>query len=214
MGLTDTLNPGSDGTSRDSLNSPKGPDLDGSFQPIRGRNLAAAASTGVSGSQPTGRAPPALTSGALDSEAAHVRAPCAVMPIASLINLAIPISVRSVLPAHISPTLLTVERRVRALPTFREIDAKLAPYRARWVGRLPAGSPARSINLPLLHLLVNRFGYPDRRTVLDIAAGMPIAGDIPVCDTIQPRETLEECTSGIVERNATAIGRVQRFRNT
>ena len=187
--------------------------------PSRGRNVAALAATGVAGKQPICRALPSLIVGSPGSKAEHVRAACAASPVASLINLALPMRVRNLLSPHISDPAGTVARRSRAMDTFRDIAAKLAPYAQRWAGRLPAGSPATLINLPLLHLLVHRFDYPDKDIVRDLVDGMPIAGPIPERPTLLPRVKdatmpVSERLGGIGARNKCAIDRVERFRAT
>lgn len=151
--------------------------------------------------------------------AAHVRATRAVVPIASLINVAIPIRVRSVLSGDIWNPDGAPSRRNRAIVTFRDIDANHPPYRARWPNRLPAGSPARALNSPLLRLPGARFDYPDKRVAQNMALGMPIAGDIPACDALLSREkpattTMGHWAAGIGARNSAAIGRVEGFRST
>ena len=166
-------------SSRDSLNAISGPALVPSFAPSRGRGLPALAATAVSGTQPAGRALPSLIFGRPDSADEHVRAACAASPLASLINLALPMRVENPLSAHVPDPSGTTERRPRALETFRDVDDKLSHRGEAWSRRLGPDSPARNINLPLLHLPARRFDYVGHSIVNDVAAGMPISGDIP-----------------------------------
>ena len=205
---------------RDSTKRPIGPPvLDKNFAPSRGRNVAALAATAVAGSQPVCRALPSLIVGKPDSPAEHVRAACSAAPVASLINLALSTRVRNLLSSHLQGPAGTIARRPRALSTFHEVDLKPTAYRSKWAAKIPPMSPAKAINRPILHLLVRRFDYPDASIANDIAGGMPISGDVPVCDTLKPREkpatmAEDEWIATRPQRNANAIDRVQRFRRT
>ena len=132
-------------------------DADDIFAPISGRALDAQASAGVSGRQPLGRALPSLIVGAPDSTAAHFRDASAASPSASLVNMAAPGLVNELISSTVRVPGAFLARRRAAMATFREVPEKLEPYRAGWSARLPADSPARVVNPPLLHLLAMRF---------------------------------------------------------
>ena len=205
--------------SRDLIFDPSGPVLEKNPTPIEKRDLAALAATAVSGMQPSGRALPTLVVGAPSTSAEHISAACAASPLDSLINIAFPMRVKSLLSSHLSDPSGTVNRRARALGTFRDIDMKLPPYRKTWTDRPGPSSPARNINQPLLHLLVKRFDFPDKEIVNSVADGMPIAGDIPSIPGLKPRAkpdvlSMAEWAAGIADRNVNAIGRAKRFRGT
>ena len=219
ISLLDNLPPSGTPNGGAKVVIPTGPVLGPNFAPSRGRRVSSLAATGVAGRQPTGRALPSLIVGAPDSVSAHVCAARAVSPVASLINLALPMRVRSLLSSHLSDAKGTVARRNNAVEVFRDISDKMAPYRVVWAAKLPEGSPAREINLPLLHLLVKRFDYPDSQIINDLRTGMPIAGVIPECKTLEPRAkpaklTTQEWIERMPERNKKAIGRAERFRHT
>ena len=59
----------------------------------------------------------------------------------------------------------------------------------RWVACLPSSAPNRHLNFPLLHFLINVFGYADRALCADLSEGMHICGRIPFCHTLAPRVT-------------------------
>ena len=95
----------------------------------------------------------------------------------------------------------------------------VAKYRNTWADRLPVGSPARNINLPLLHVLVRRFDYADKEITNDISRRMPIAGDIPTCPVLSMGEktasdTKDNWSKNLPDRNKRNIDRVQAFRST
>ena len=189
------------------------------FIPSRGRDLRANSAMAVAGTQPSGRALPSLIVGPPTTPAEHVRAAMAVSPVASLINAAVPGGAKVVLAAIIRDPTTVAARREGAIATFREVCDTLEPYRARWAGALEADSPARMLNLPLLHVLAKRSGYVDSSIVDDIARGMPIAGDILPSGALLPREkaaetTLGEWAKGMSTRNAETIARVEKFRNS
>ena len=193
--------------------------LDASFVPSRGRALGANAAAGVTGRQPAGHALPSLIAGSPGTPGDHVRAALAVSPLASLVNAAVPPTAKALISETIRDPAAMVLRRRTAIAAFRAVAVKLAPYRKKWSENLPPGSPARALNLPLLHILVKRNGYVDSSIVDDMALGMPIAGEIGVTGALKPRErpaetTLEEWTRGVPERNKEVIDRVGRFRNS
>ena len=199
---------------RDKRVCPYGPAETNDFIPSRGRVMSALAATAISGSPPSGRALPSLIRVSPQSAAEHVRAARVVSPIASLITVAFPSAVRNLLSSHLADPVGTVARRVRALDTFRSISAKLQHYR-----NANDESPSGHINLPLLLLLVRRFNYADQKIIEDLMLGMPIAGDIPECQSLMPRVkpatlSMEEWSKLIPERNKEAINRVERFRTT
>ena len=176
-------------------------DVGSVFAPSRGRALDAQASTGVSGRQPLGRAMPSLIDGAPDSVAAHIRAASAVSPVASLVNIAAPGQVNGLIASMLRNPGATATRRREAMAASLEVSGKQDPYRKGWSERLPADSPFRVINLPLLHLLVKRFGYSDSGVLCDIARSMPISGEIAATGCSAPREkgalsTLEDWPNG------------------
>ena len=204
---------------RDQQTSETQPDINQSFVPSRGRTIEGVAAAAVSGRQPSGRALPSLVLGEHSIPSEHVTAALAVSPLASLINTALPMRARGVMAAQVNDPTTCVERRNNALETSNVANSKLQEYRTPWADRLPASSPARNINLPLLRVLVERFNYEDRKIANDISRGMPIAGDIPTCPVLTPREsaaseTLEYWPRSIIPRNKEAIDRAQKFRNT
>ena len=184
-----------------------------------GGNVSALAAAAVSGAKPSGRALPSLIVGSPSSPAELVRSARAASPLASLINLALPMRIKNLLSPHLSDPVGAVERRARSLMTFRDVDWKLSPYRKSWTYRLDPKSPARNINLSLLHLLVKRFDYPDCEIANELMNGMPIAGDIPSRPGLQPRDRpallpMTDWAGNLAERNKKAIQRAQRFRET
>ena len=134
--------------------------------------------------------------------------------------MAFPQHVRNLLSPHISNPVGIISRRSRALGalgTFRDIETKLEPYRAKWSESLPTDAPSRLINIPLLLLIARRCGYPDKDIIEDLACGMPIAGEIPDRSALRPRAktatmTEKDWTQGIPARNKLTIDRVELFR--
>ena len=137
------------------------------FPPSRGRVVTALAATAVGGTHPAGRPLPSLIVGAPSSPAGHARATRAAAPLASLVNLALPMRLKTLLSSLAADPAGTVGRRARALETFRYVDAVPPRRRDGWPRRLGTDSAARNVNLPLLHLLARRFGYVDQNIVGD-----------------------------------------------
>ena len=149
----------------------------------------------------------------------HVQAARAVVPLAALINTALPGPIRRLISPQVSTPSTTIGRRFSALTALKEVHSNVSKYRSAWADRLPAGSPARNINLPLLRVLVRRFDYADKEITNDISRGMPIAGDFPTRPVLASREkaatdTMENWTKNLPGRNKRAIGRVHEFRPT
>ena len=104
------------------------------FPPSRGRVVTALAATAVGGTHPAGRPLPSLIVGAPSSPAGHARATRAAAPLASLVNLALPMRLKTLLSSLAADPAGTVDRRARALETFRDVDA--APHAAAMDGLL------------------------------------------------------------------------------
>ena len=189
------------------------------FVPSRGRDLAALAATGATGIQPPGKALPSIILGHHTLPSEHVNAALIANPIAALLNVALPPGVKRCCQRIVADPSGVVAARQHALSTLEAIVPSVAHLRERWASCLPAGSPARRLNLPVLHMLARVGGYPDTSVVDDIARGMPIAGTIPPSAALQPRDrpaatTVPQWRAGIPTRNAETINRVEKFRTT
>ena len=189
------------------------------FTPSRGRDISGTVYAGAAQNQPTGRALPSLILGTWHSAEDHVRAASHINPYAELINTSLTQRVKSTLLACATRPDDTKTRRGVALASFEQLSVDLDPIRARWAAQLPAQSPARSINFPLISSLTTKFEYEDTEFVRDLSMGMPIAGPIPPTPGLTTRKraaqsSYAEWQRGIPKRNVDVINRVTKAQGT
>ena len=111
-------------------------------------------------------------------------------------------------PEGVSALRASVSVHLAHLGRFME------PFRLRGVARLPSSAPNRHLNLPLLHLLINVFGYADRALCADLSEGMYICGRIPLSPTLVPRVTPAKRSdarlyAGLADRNRRIVRAVR-----
>ena len=74
------------------------------------------------------------------------------------------------------------------LSTLSEVSAIMASKRTTWAQRLPEGSPARSLNFPLIYLIVQTYDYEGALFARDLANGIPIVGHVPSSHVLTNRD--------------------------
>ena len=147
---------------RSQVTAPPYLNTDKEFAPIRGRGFPAPVETALAGRQPAGRSAPSLIAGDTSWRSDHVRARTAAIPIASLINYAIPRQIRALVCASVNNLAVAAERWSNALGPPRDISGRHRPRRWRRAVLLLEGPPSLATNLPRRHLIARRFGYLDK----------------------------------------------------
>ena len=109
-------------------------------------------------SQPGGKALPMFVSQWAATAEEHVLLASRVGPFGDALDKAYPPRFKHVAHRCASDAGEVVKQRERALVVFREVSDALDRSRAPRARGLPEGSPARELNLPLIHLLVKAFG--------------------------------------------------------
>ena len=189
------------------------------FIPSRGRDPIATALTGATGSQPSGAALPSLIRGEVSVPAEHVVAAGRVNPTATLLTAALPPRTRAIAHRCVKSPDVVISDRNTALLELRTFSDRLAPFRQRWLTSLPADSPARSLNFPVLHALAHRFQYEDKGFISELSGGMPIVGHVASSGVLRDRPQnarvdFQKWKAAIPATNTRAIDRVKRMQGS
>ena len=104
---------------------------------------------------------------------------------------------------------------MEAIAYLKSTAAMIEPERLKRKAVLLMGSHAGFLHFPFTLFLAKKLNYPDSGLIADLAAGMPIVGDIGATPNSKPRTkpatmTYEQRKAGIPERNIAAIGRANR----
>ena len=167
-------------------------------------------------SQPEGRALPPLVTGWASTPGEHVTLALKIDPFKSALEDALPDRAKFIAHKCTAQATAVIRQRCHAVEELEEISKSLDRFREPWYERLPAGSPARNVNLPLIHLISCTVGYPDVNFARDLALGMPIVGTIPDSNVLTERArgitaTFEEWKKGIPSRNKEVVERAKKY---
>ena len=86
---------------------------------------------------------------------------------------------------------LPKRRRRMAIKHMDKLSERLQPLRRQLSGELPASSPARKLNVPLICALTTQLNYTDKALTSDLVRGMPIVGEIPRTNALHAQGTID-----------------------
>lgn len=180
--------------------------------PSKGRFVEGILTMEAAQEQPSGTALPQLISGEAPSPEAHLERARRVGPFDIALGRAIPTQFKMIAYKCTWQPGEVIKQRERALLALQDVSAQLGESRGRWTAALPEGSPARVLNLPLIHILRKTFEYPDVTSSRDLAKGMPIVGPTPETKVLKARErkavtTFDQWKEGLYGRNKEIVER-------
>ena len=186
-------------------------------KPPGGRPLHVMVRAGATQNRPRWDASRTLIIGGRDLIDEHVRAAGRVNPTADLIYHALRQGIKKIAHFCTSSPGRVAQRRGEAAAFVKSIASKLQPDRLKWVASISPKSPTSGLRYPVFLFLPNALGFPDREFLHDLAAEMPIVGDIGATPTpnFEPRVKgatmpYEQRKAGIPARNRVAIERIQK----
>ena len=179
----------------------------------------AVAETASAPQQPSGAALPSLIPPIVTGVRDHAAYARNLDLTSILLEKAMTPQIRNLTTRVTSNPLRTLAKRAKATQTLQDLPDKLAPLREKWKALSPETSPARKLNLPLIHKLVLASKFPDSRIAYDLFYGMPIVGDVEPVETLRERETppsltLDQLAEGLRGNNAAVIARITRDQNS
>ena len=183
--------------------------------PSRGREITPILYMAASGTQPGGEALPSLLPSPILTMEDHVNFATILNPVSDLMGAAIPQSSWKVGKDICQNPKAVIEGRLSGLKFLSEISEKLSGQNAKWISRLPEGSPAGAINFALIHFLCKHLNYPDTSLPADLTSGMPVVGQVPVSGVFHKRArpanvTLPDWRVGLRERNLCMVERARK----
>ena len=155
--------------------------------PSKGRFLQGLKTRAAAQDQPAGKALPMLIGNEFPSPEAHIDKATKMDPFDIALEEAIPQQFKYIAYKCTWQPGEVLQQRERAVAELKDVSRKLKPLGGKWKEKLPEGSPARQLNLPLIQLLCKTFEYPDVNLPRDLAWGMPIVGTIPEARALQAR---------------------------
>ena len=184
--------------------------------PSRGRNMESVQLAAAANSQPAGKALPPFIKGSPETPVEHVRAALGTDPFAQAIENALPDKTKFIIHKRATRPSEVIRQRALAVEELERLSGSLGRFKEPWYTCLPEGSPARRINLPLIHMISSTLGYADVHLARDLAAGMPIVGTIPKTNALKDRArggvtTLGKWKEGIPGRNKVIVERAGKY---
>ena len=167
-------------------------------------------------SQPSGKALTPLVTWWASTPGEHIALALKIDPFKSALEDALPDRAKYISHKCTAQATAVIRHRCQAVEELEGISKSLDRFREPWYECLPAGSPARNINLPLIHLIPRTLGYPDDDFARDLALGMPIVGAIPNSNVLTERArgsttTFEEWKKAIPSRNKEVVERAKKY---
>ena len=156
--------------------------------PSKGRHLDGLKLAAAAQSQPSGNALPPLVAGWASTPGEHSTLALKIDPFKLAAEGALPEQVKYVAYKCTAQPSVVIRQRSEAVEGLERTSKSVERFREPWYECLPAGSPARNINLPLIHLISRTLGYPDIHFARDLALGMPIVGAIASSGVLTERE--------------------------
>ena len=184
--------------------------------PSKGRVLESLQIMAAAQEQPSGKALPQLITREISTPEMHMEAAKRIDPFKIALENALPQQFKHSAYMCTWEQKYVIQQRLWVVSQLKDVSKGLEKNREKWKGALPEGSPARQLNLPLIHILCKTLDYPDVHFTRDLALGMPIVGSIPSTQVLQPRErkaTMEfdQWKEGMYERNKKVLERAKKY---
>ena len=117
-----------------------------------------------------------------------------------MLNSALPVRSRNTIRRVSNNASLFKTHRHKAVRHLLKVSLKPEPIRDRLNNSLPVDSPARSLNIPIISLLISSPVYPDHRLPTDLVYGMDIVGSIPASNARARRDVMPSTNLYCIER--------------
>ena len=113
---------------------------------------------------------------------------------------------------------LTKYLRRRVILRLRKLSSRLRTARLRLTRVLLSKAPARSLNIPLIMLLVDRLGYPAKQLPRDLVYGMGMVGEMEMANSLATRTipsaiNFETLLSNLKDTNKTIPTNLKRSKD-
>ena len=144
-----------------------------------GRRLGSLRLTAATQSQPSGRAPPPLITASAPAAAEHAKLSLKVDPFEHALENALTGRAKFIVHKRIAMPSEVIIQRAKAAEELERAPRAMDRFQEPRNACLHYGSPARKINLPLIHLISRTLAYRDIHFALGLALGMPIVGGSP-----------------------------------